>query len=141
VHRTNIQGVVVVCLPRTRTRDLSQNSRISCSVDTIAHAHEGPVCWIFNIKKIVLGRLPIDVLWELVNKREIIELHRDERKRSVHSIVVVGNVCDSHVSDDYGEDETNDRRQYLAAVSARLTLLEMQVFQDQGLYLVTAFGS
>lgn len=100
------------------------------------HANKNSIDWIGHIKDIVLYFLPIHVIANLINERIIVKLHGKERIYAVDGVVGGGYVGDCHVTDDYGEDKTDDGSEDLAAVGAGLPLLQVQILEDEGLDLV-----
>ena len=100
------------------------------------HANKNPICWIGYIEDVILHFLAIDVIADLIDERIIVELHGKERIDAVDGVVGCGYVGYGHVADDYGEDETDDGGEDLAAVRAGLPLLQVEIFEDEGLDLV-----
>ena len=100
------------------------------------HANKGAVGRVGDIEDIVLSFFAIDIVPDLIDERVIIELHGEQWIDAVDGVVGGGDVGDGDVADDDGEDEADDGREDLAAVGAGLSLLQVEVLQDQRLDLV-----
>jgi hypothetical protein len=81
---------------------------------------------------------PSYVLIKDVEELIVVEFGCDERFNAVYGVIGRGNIIDSHITYDNGEHKTDDRGEYLTAVSAGLSLLQVQVLYQKGLYLVAA---
>lgn len=84
--------------------------------------------------------IPPNVIIKLIEKRVVVELVGDKRHDGVDCVVLGGDIVDGCVADEYGEDEADDGCEYLATVGTGLSLLQMEVFEEEGFDLMTGLG-
>jgi hypothetical protein len=118
--------------------DLTQHSIVSHIA--IVYTDKVPILLLFVVVKIPLNLISADVVGKLVGNGIVVELDRYEREHTIEGIALRGDVGDGHIPDEDGEDQTDDGCEYLAAVGAGLPLLDVQIFNEQRLDLMTRLG-
>ena len=98
--------------------------------------HKLEVGGILAVEDEPLLLLAVDDLFDLVGDVVVVEFSGDEGKSSVDGVVLGGDIVNSRISDEDGKDEADDGGYNLAAVGEGLPLLQVQVLQQESLYLV-----